>query len=75
MHSQIELNFVLEGEMTYWFDGRAMTLGAGRLAIFWDMIPHQVTDVREPTRFVCLYVPISVLLSLPALSRLRGAVP
>ncbi len=74
MHSQIELNLVLEGEMTYWFDGREMTLGAGRLAIFWGMIPHQVVGVRAPTRFVCLYVPISVLLSLPALSRLRGAV-
>ena len=74
MHSQIELNLVLEGEMTYWFDGREMTLGAGRLAMFWGMIPRQVVGMREPTRFVCLYVPISVLMSLPALSRLRGAV-
>ncbi len=74
MHSQVELNFVLEGEMTYWFDGWKVALGAGRLAIFWGMIPHQVIDKHEPTRFVCLYVPISVLMSLPTLSRLRGAV-
>ena len=25
MHSQIELNFVLTGQMTYWFDGRELT--------------------------------------------------
>jgi len=37
------------------------------------MIPHQVTGVIAPTRFVCLYVPLSVLLALPTLSRLRGA--
>jgi len=73
MHSQIELNFVLDGAMTYWFDGRALTVDAGRLAIFWGMIPHQVTGVIAPTRFVCLYVPLSVLLALPTLSRLRGA--
>ncbi len=32
MHSQVELNFVLEGEMTYWFDGRQLTVSKGRLA-------------------------------------------
>src|SRR5450631_862828 len=74
MHSQIELNFVLDGAMTYWFDGHELTVGAGRLAIFWGMIPHQVTGVAEPTKFVCLYVPLSVLLALPALSLLRGAI-
>jgi AraC-like DNA-binding protein/mannose-6-phosphate isomerase-like protein (cupin superfamily) len=73
MHSQIELNFVLEGRMTYWFDGRELAASAGRLVLFWGMIPHQVTAIAEPTRFVCLYVPMSVFLGLPALSRLREA--
>lgn len=74
MHSQIELNLVLEGAMTYWFDGRELTVSAGRLALFWGMIPHQVTDIVEPTRFVCLYVPMSAFLALPAVSRLREAI-
>ena len=74
MHSQIEFNFVLEGRMTYWFDGRELVVSAGRLAIFWGMLPHQVTEVETPTQFVCLYVPISVFLGLPTLSRLRGAI-
>ncbi len=73
MHSQIELNFVLEGRMTYWFDGRELVVSAGRLVIFWGMIPHQVTAIETPTRFVCLYVPMSVFLGLPTLSRLREA--
>ncbi len=74
MHSQIEFNFVLDGEMTYWFDGRQITVSAGRLALFWGMIPHQVTDRAEPTHFVCLYVPMSVFLGLPTISRLREAI-
>ena len=74
MHSQIELNFVLDGAMTYWFDGRELTVDAGRLCLFWGMVPHQVIDRAEPTRFVCLYVPMSVFLGLPALSRFRDAV-
>jgi AraC family transcriptional regulator, melibiose operon regulatory protein len=74
MHSQIELNFVLTGQMTYWFDGRELTVDEGRLCLFWGMIPHQVTDRREGTRFVCLYVPMSVFLGLANLSRFRDAV-
>jgi AraC family transcriptional regulator, melibiose operon regulatory protein len=73
MHSQIELNFVLEGRMTYWFDGLELAVDAGRLVLFWGMIPHQVTAVEKPTRFICLYVPMSVFLGLPALSHLREA--
>jgi AraC family transcriptional regulator, melibiose operon regulatory protein len=74
MHSQIEFNFVLDGAMTYWFDGRELMIEAGRLALFWGMIPHQVTATIGKTRFVCLYVPMSVFLGLPTLSRLREAI-
>ena len=73
MHSQIEINFVLEGRMTYWFDGREISLSAGRLAMFWGMVPHHVVEVDDPTQFVCLYVPMSVFLGLPTLSHLRDA--
>ncbi len=74
MHSQVELNFVLSGSMTYWFDGRVLTLSAGRLALFWGMIPHQVTECDEGTTFVVLYVPMAVFLELPTLSGLRAAI-
>lgn len=74
MHSQIELNFVREGHMTYWFDGRQLTLESGKLALFWGMIPHQVIDCAPGTEFVVLYAPMSVFLELPALSRLRQAI-
>jgi AraC-like DNA-binding protein/mannose-6-phosphate isomerase-like protein (cupin superfamily) len=74
MHSQVEINFVLTGSMTYWFDGRVMTLSAGQLAFFWGMIPHQVTECEENTTFIVLYVPMAAFLQLPSLSTLRAAV-
>ncbi|WP_319411584.1 helix-turn-helix domain-containing protein [uncultured Cohaesibacter sp.] len=74
MHSQIEINFVLEGQMTYWFDGRELTISAGRLCLFWGMSPHQVTDLEEGTTFVCLYVPMSAILGMANLSSLREAI-
>ncbi len=74
MHSQVELNFVLTGEMKYWFDGRELTVSEGRLAIFWGMMPHQVIDRPEGTTFVCLYVPMSVFLELPTVSPLRDSI-
>ncbi|WP_417691643.1 helix-turn-helix domain-containing protein [Roseibium sp.] len=74
MHSQIELNFLLEGRMSYWFDGRELTIDAGRLCLFWGMIPHQVTDTEAPTRFVCFYVPMAVFLRLANMDGLRDAI-
>jgi AraC family transcriptional regulator, melibiose operon regulatory protein len=74
MHSQVELNFILTGNMTYWFDGRIITLSAGKLSLFWGMIPHQVTQCEEGTTFVVLYLPMAVFLELPTLSALRTAI-
>jgi len=74
MHSQVELNFVLKGAMTYWFDGRMVRLDAGRFAIFWGMIPHQTTEVEAHARFIVIYVPIATFLAIPIPARMRQAV-
>ena len=74
MHSQVEFNFVLSGSMTYWFDGRVITLTEGRLALFWGMIPHQVTACAPGSSFVVLYVPMAAFLELPTLSELRSSI-
>lgn len=74
MHSQVEMNLVLEGAMTYWFDGRELTVQAGSLCLFWGMVPHQVIGRPEGTRFVCIYVPMSSFLAQPGLQRFREAV-
>lgn len=73
MHSQFELNCVIEGAMTYWFDDHIIEIAAGSLALFWGIIPHQ-TVAREPgTRFSCLYIPSALLLGVPSGNALRAA--
>lgn len=74
MHSQVEINFVLSGEMQYWFDRRRVCVEAGRLVLFWGMVPHQVTAAPEGTRFACFYLPVSIVLGLANACRLREAV-
>jgi hypothetical protein len=69
MHSQFELNYVLAGAMTYWFDDHTIEVRAGTLALFWGMIPHQ-TVAREPgTHFSCLYIPSAVSSEFPPAMR------
>ncbi len=65
IHSEIEVNLVLTGAMTYRFNGEALTLPAGRLVVFWGAVPHQVTLTRGETRFGCMYLPIERFLGLP----------
>jgi AraC family transcriptional regulator, melibiose operon regulatory protein len=74
MHSQVELNYIISGSMTYWFDGREVTMPAGRLVLFWGMIPHQVTRCTNPTEFVVIYAPMSLFIEMPDLGTLRDAI-
>jgi AraC family transcriptional regulator, melibiose operon regulatory protein len=73
-HSQIELNYMLEGAMTYLFNGRRVTIGAGDFVFFWGAIPHQAIEVSSPASFVCLYLPIEMFLSAALGARLKSAV-
>jgi AraC-like DNA-binding protein/mannose-6-phosphate isomerase-like protein (cupin superfamily) len=74
MHSQIEINLILEGEITYHFDGQIIKAKKGELILFWGMMPHQVCEVMEPTRFVCLYAPFTPFLEWAGLDDIRRAI-
>lgn len=73
-HSQVELNFLLDGRMTYRFGRREVTLAAGEFAFFWGAAPHQSVAVEPGTRFICIYVPFDRFLALPLSARLTAAV-
>jgi AraC family transcriptional regulator, melibiose operon regulatory protein len=74
MHSQIEMNFVTEGFMTYQFDGRTIVVEAGSFVFFWGTVPHQVVDKAAVTRFICLYLPLSVFRKIAASDTLNRTV-
>ncbi len=72
-HTQFEVNHVLQGAMTYAFDGHRIAVEAGATAIFFGMVPHQVTACEPGTRFVCLYLPVALLMGLRTGEDLRRA--
>lgn len=41
-HNEIEINFLRAGSLTYLLGGQRIMLTAGRFAMFWAAIPHQI---------------------------------
>jgi AraC family transcriptional regulator, melibiose operon regulatory protein len=72
-HSQIELNFMLEGAATYLHGGREATIRAGDFALFWGAIAHRTTAVEPGSRYVCIYLPLEMFLAAPLSEPLRAA--
>ena len=74
MHTQVEFNLVLHGEITYRFNGGDLVIPEGQLVLFWGMVPHQVIAAPLGAKFICIYAPISLLLKLPHSSTMRAAI-
>lgn len=64
-HDHVELNLLLEGQMTYLFNGRREQVEAGRLVLFWAAISHQTVAVTADAPLVCAYLPLVDFLALP----------
>jgi AraC family transcriptional regulator, melibiose operon regulatory protein len=46
-HNEVELNFIERGSMTYLFGGVRVRVNAGRVALFWATVPHQIIAAEE----------------------------
>lgn len=55
-HNEVEINFLKSGSLTYLLGGQRTTVTAGRLALFWGAIPHQIVawEGRDPYFVVTL---------------------
>ncbi|TIX90189.1 helix-turn-helix domain-containing protein [Rhizobium sp. P44RR-XXIV] len=73
-HDHVEVNLLLEGEMTYLFNGRQERVEAGRLVLFWAAIPHQTIAVTANAPLVCAYLPLVDFLALPIDGEARQAI-
>jgi len=58
-HNEVELNFVATGTVTYRFAGAPTIVSAGRLALFWAALPHQLIEVEPSTTMWWLTVPLA----------------
>jgi AraC-like DNA-binding protein len=57
-HNEIELNLLKTGSLSYIFDGRRVVIEAGRLAIFWAAIPHQVIGAENNPEYFVVTIPL-----------------
>ena len=73
-HDHVELNFLLEGEMAYIFNGRQERVEAGRLVLFWAAIPHRTIAVTPDAPLVCIYLPLTDFLGLPIDRNVRQSI-
>lgn len=73
-HDHVEINLLLDGSMTYLFNGRQENVESGRLVMFWAAIPHQTISVTPDTPLICIYLPLVDFLALPIDKPSREAV-
>ncbi|MCB9874761.1 MAG: helix-turn-helix domain-containing protein [Planctomycetaceae bacterium] len=63
-HNEVELNLLASGSLTYLLGGRRTTIEAGKLAIFWAAIPHQIVDFQGDTPYFVVTLPLSEFLRI-----------
>jgi AraC family transcriptional regulator, melibiose operon regulatory protein len=57
-HNEVELNLLEEGSLTYLLSGQKMTIPAGRLAVFWGGIPHQIIEFESQAEYFVMTIPL-----------------
>ncbi len=62
-HSEIEINLLKAGSLTYLFGGHRTTVKAGRLAVFWAAIPHQIVGFNGEEPYFVVTWPLGELLA------------
>lgn len=58
-HSEIELNYVEQGGVTYLYRGKPRRIASGQMAIFFGMVPHTMIAADPETRFFWITVPMA----------------
>ncbi len=62
-HADVELNFVLSGEMQYFIAGKQQLVPSRRLAAFWGGVPHALVTADAGTECSWTTIPLSSFLA------------
>ena len=57
-HNEIEMNLLDQGSLTYLLGGQKVTIPAGRLALFWAGIPHQIIGFESKAKYFVMTMPL-----------------
>lgn len=63
-HSEVEINLLTSGSLSYLLGGRRTTVVAERLAVFWAAIPHQIVAFEGESPYFVVTLPLSDFLGI-----------
>jgi AraC-like DNA-binding protein len=76
-HGHVEANFAIHHSMEYDVDNQTVHVPAGRLAVFWASVPHQLTAVtpvgNQPPRLCNIYLPLDAFLMMNHITPMQVA--
>jgi AraC family transcriptional regulator, melibiose operon regulatory protein len=58
-HNEVEMNLLEAGTLTYLLGGNKVTIKAGRLALFWAGIPHQILGAAGESEYYVVTIPLA----------------
>ena len=58
-HDEVELNYLLEGTLTYLMGGRRVMVPAKRLVVFWAVVPHQIIEFESESPYYVATIPFA----------------
>ncbi|HEX8371566.1 MAG TPA: helix-turn-helix domain-containing protein [Chthoniobacterales bacterium] len=71
-HYEVEINFLESGSLDYLINGTLVRFEAGRLAVFWAAVPHQVVHTESARGFSWITIPLAWVLAWPLPVPWRG---
>jgi AraC-like DNA-binding protein len=66
-HTDLEINYLLGGEMTYRLGHREIVVARGEFTVFWGGTPHRLARMAPGTRFIVGTLPLAEVLGWPGL--------
>lgn len=61
-HNEVEINYLIEGSITYLINGRKVTVPSGRIVMFWGLMSHQIIDFEKSAFYYVCTIPLSMFL-------------
>lgn len=62
-HNEIELNYIPEGGITYFFPTGKVTVPPRKITLFWGLIPHKIIKSESDAPYFVVTIPFNLFLS------------
>jgi AraC-like DNA-binding protein len=61
-HNEIEINYLADGSLTYFFQGSKITIPEKSFTVFWGIVPHQIIEYTGSSPYCVCTIPLTLFL-------------